>query len=77
MKIQLIAGDDGNDNCEIYIETFQLFVEVGFYPMFRCNKSMTFHNRFNELGVSKEFNFKKKKEKPYIKIYFLLKTNSL
>lgn len=34
-------------------------MEVGFLPMFRCNKSMTFNNRINELGVIKEFSLKK------------------
>lgn len=36
-------------------------MEVGFFPKFRCNESMTFNNRINELSLIKEFNFKKNK----------------
>lgn len=38
---------------------FQLFMEVGFFPMFTCNESMTFNSRINKLGVIKEFKLKK------------------
>lgn len=34
-------------------------MEVGFFPMFTCNESMTFNNGINKLGIIKEFKFKK------------------